>query len=236
LLKIESLSAGYGDVRVLHDVSLEVEPKETVALLGANGAGKSTLLKAVTGILLNRRGRIEFNGEEIQDLPAERIVETGLVMVPEGRALFPFMTVQENLDLGSYSKRARLHRKNSLDRVFTFLPKLKERRNQSGGTLSGGEQQMCAIGRGLMARPELLLLDEPSLGLAPVIVREIFSLISELRNEGIAVLLVEQHIKNALAVSDRGYVLENGRIVISGSGAELLSDPNLKRAYMGHKT
>jgi branched-chain amino acid transport system ATP-binding protein len=235
MLRIESLAAGYGDVRVLRDVGLNVGACETVTLLGANGAGKSTLLRASMGLVRSTAGRIEFQGESLAGLRANEIVERGLVLVPEGRALFPFMTVLENLELGSYSQRAKPRRKDSLERVFAMLPRLKERRRQLAGSLSGGEQQMCAIGRGLMAVPELLLLDEPSLGLAPVIVQEIFILIGRLAAEGIAVLLVEQHVKRALAVADRGYVLENGIIATTGSGAALLSDPALRKAYMGQK-
>lgn len=235
MLRIEALAAGYGDVRVLRDVQLEVGARETVTLLGANGAGKTTLLRAAMGLVHCSAGRIEFQGERLGGLRANQIVERGLVLVPEGRALFPFMTVIENLELGSYSQRARPKRKDSLERVFAMLPRLKERRRQLAGSLSGGEQQMCAIGRGLMAVPDLLLLDEPSLGLAPVIVQEIFLLIGRLAADGIAVLLVEQHVKRALAVADRGYVLENGSIATTGSGTALLSDPALRKAYMGQK-
>jgi branched-chain amino acid transport system ATP-binding protein len=235
MLRIDSLAAGYGDVRVLRDVGLNVGARETVTLLGANGAGKTTLLRASMGLVRSTAGRIEFQGESLAGLRANEIVERGLVLVPEGRALFPFMTVLENLELGSYSQRAKPRRKDSLERVFAMLPRLKERRRQLAGSLSGGEQQMCAIGRGLMAMPDLLLLDEPSLGLAPLIVQEIFTLIGRLVADGIAVLLVEQHVKRALAVADRGYVLENGIIATTGSGAALLSDPALRKAYMGQK-
>lgn len=235
MLSVENLFAGYGDVGVLRGVSIDVGASENVALLGANGAGKSTLLRALMGVVPASSGAITFKDERLLGLSANDVVERGLVMVPEGRALFPFMTVQENLELGSYARRARPHRRESLDRVYTLLPRLKERRRQLGGSLSGGEQQMCAIGRGLMACPDMLLLDEPSLGLAPVVVQEIFGLITRMREQGIAVLLVEQHVTRALAVADRGYVLENGRIGISGTGGDLLSDPALRRAYMGQK-
>ncbi|MFO0986368.1 MAG: ABC transporter ATP-binding protein [Alphaproteobacteria bacterium] len=235
MLRIEALAAGYGDVRVLRDVAIEVRARETVTLLGANGAGKSTLLRAAMGLVPPTAGRIEFQGQSLAGLRANEIVERGLVMVPEGRALFPFMTVLENLELGSYSRRSKPHRKRNMERVFSMLPRLEERRGQLAGSLSGGEQQMCAIGRGLMSMPDLLLLDEPSLGLAPVIVQEIFALVGRLSAEGIAVLLVEQHVKRALAVADRGYVLENGSIATTGSGAQLLSDPALRKAYMGQK-
>jgi branched-chain amino acid transport system ATP-binding protein len=235
MLSIEGLVAGYGEVRVLHDVCLEVNAGQVVTLLGANGAGKTTLLRTTTGLLAAGSGRIVLNGETLNGMPAHEIVERGLIMVPEGRSLFPFMTVEENLELGSYAKRARVQRRRNLDRVYDLLPRLKERRQQLGCSLSGGEQQMCAIGRGLMARPEVLLLDEPSLGLAPMIVLDIFALIAQLRREGLSILLVEQHVKHALAIADRAFVLRNGRIAISGLGPELLSNPELKRAYMGHK-
>jgi branched-chain amino acid transport system ATP-binding protein len=235
MFSIESLAAGYGEVRVLHDVSLDVGGGEVVTLLGANGAGKTTLLRTASGLLSAEAGRIVLNGDVLNGLPAHVIAERGLIMVPEGRALFPFMTVEENLELGSYTKRARGERSRNLDRVYQLLPRLKERRQQLGGSLSGGEQQMCAIGRGLMARPEILMLDEPSLGLAPVIVRDIFRLIADLRNEGLSILLVEQHVRHALGIADRAFVLQNGRIAMSGLGSELLNDPALKRAYMGQK-
>jgi branched-chain amino acid transport system ATP-binding protein len=235
MLSIERLAVGYGEVRVLHDVSLEVSAGQVAALLGANGAGKTTLLRAATGLLVAGAGRVLLNGEILNGVPTHEIVERGLIMVPEGRSLFPFMSVEENLELGSYAKRARKERRRSLERVYHLLPRLKERRRQRSGSLSGGEQQMCAIGRGLMARPEILLLDEPSLGLAPVIVRDIFALIARLRSEGLSILLVEQHVKLALAIADRAFVLQDGRIAMSGLGPELLSDPALKRAYMGQK-
>jgi branched-chain amino acid transport system ATP-binding protein len=235
MLSIEGVAAGYGEVRVLRDVTLEVGAGEVVALLGANGAGKTTLLRAALGLLSPSAGRVVLDGEILNDMPVHGVVERGLIMVPEGRALFPFMTVEENLELGSYANRARGERTSNLDRVYGLLPRLKERRRQLGGSLSGGEQQMCAIGRGLMARPKILLLDEPSLGLAPVIVRDIFALLRELRGAGLSILLVEQHVKRALEMADRGYVLQNGRIAISGSGPELLRDPGLKRAYLGQR-
>jgi branched-chain amino acid transport system ATP-binding protein len=235
MLRIDGVSAGYGDLAVLRGVSLEIGTQEAVALLGANGAGKTTLLRAVCGLIPLDAGRVELDGEALNGVPAHGIVERGVIMVPEGRALFPFMTVEENLKLGSYSRRARPSRLQNLDRVYGLLPRLAERRRQLAGSLSGGEQQMCAIARGLMARPVILLLDEPSLGLAPLVAREIFALIETLQAEGIAVLLIEQHVEHALRIANRGFVLANGRIAVSGRGQDLLSNPELKRAYMGLK-
>ena len=233
MLRLERVNAWYGDVHVLHDVSLDIPGRSTTALLGANGAGKSTLLRCLCGLLARRAGEVRFMDERIDGLDAAAIVERGLVMVPEGRALFPFMTVEENLLLGGYAKRAKKDRARTLERVYALLPKLRERRDQLAGSLSGGEQQMCAIARGIMAKPELLILDEPSLGLAPLVVKEVFALVKALRSEGITVLLVEQHVRNALGMADRGAVLENGRVVLQGSGADLLGDPMLRKAYMG---
>jgi branched-chain amino acid transport system ATP-binding protein len=233
MLRVEGLCAGYGDVQVLHDVSLTAGDGETVALVGANGAGKSTFLRALTGLIPSFGGSIVFKGESIAGLPAHTIVERGLIMVPEGRALFPFMTVLENLELGSFSRRARSQRGGSLTRVFDLMPRLAERRGQLAGSLSGGEQQMCAIARGLMARPDLLLLDEPSIGLAPIVVHEVFRLIGELRRDGIPVLLVEQHIRHALGLADRGIVIQNGRVALIGTSDELLSDRAVQHAFLG---
>ena len=233
MLRLEGVNAWYGDVHVLHDVSLDIPARSTTALLGANGAGKSTLLRCLCGLLARRKGEIRFMDQRIDGLDAAAIVERGLIMVPEGRALFPFMTVEENLLLGGYAKRAKKDRARTLERVYALLPKLRERRDQLAGSLSGGEQQMCAIARGIMAKPELLILDEPSLGLAPLVVKEVFALVKALRAEGITVLLVEQHVRNALGMADRGAVLENGRVVLQGTGADLLGDPLLRKAYMG---
>jgi branched-chain amino acid transport system ATP-binding protein len=235
MLRLERVNAWYGDAQVLHDVSLDIPARSTTALLGANGAGKSTLLRCLCGLMRRRSGAIWFRDERIDGLDTAAIVERGLIMVPEGRALFPFMTVEENLLLGSYAGRAKPHRPGSLKRVYALLPKLAERRHQLGGSLSGGEQQMCAVARGLMAKPELLILDEPSLGLAPLVVKEVFALVRQLRSEGMTVLLVEQHVRNALGMADRGAVLENGRVVLQGAGADLLDDPLLRKAYMGQK-
>jgi branched-chain amino acid transport system ATP-binding protein len=235
MLRLEGVNAWYGDVQVLRDVSVEMDARSTMALLGANGAGKTTLLRCLCGLLARRSGAIWFKDERIDTLAAAAIVERGLIMVPEGRALFPFMTVEENLLLGGYARRARPDRGRTLERVYALLPRLRERRHQLGGSLSGGEQQMCAIARGLMAKPELLVLDEPSLGLSPLMVRDVFALVRQLRSEGMTVLLVEQHVRNALGMADRGAVLENGRVVLQGAGADLLNDPMLRKAYMGQK-
>jgi branched-chain amino acid transport system ATP-binding protein len=233
LLRISGLRAGYGDVEVLHDISLEVNQGEVVALLGANGAGKTTTLRAVSGLLRPSNGEVAFQGRRIDRLPASRIVELGVVQVPEGRKIFPSLTVRENLELGAYHRKAKPHRAESLERVLEMFPVLRERRAQAAGTLSGGEQQMLAIARALMARPALLMLDEPSLGLAPRIVFEIFETIRTIRSQGLTVLLVEQNVQHSLRLADRGYVLENGNVVLAGTGAELLNSEHTKRAYLG---
>ena len=233
MLRISGLRAGYGDVEVLHGISLEVNQGEVVALLGANGAGKTTTLRAVSGLLRPSNGEVAFQGRRIDRLPASRIVELGVVQVPEGRKIFPSLTVRENLELGAYHRKAKPHRAESLERVLEMFPVLRERRGQAAGTLSGGEQQMLAIARALMARPALLMLDEPSLGLAPRIVFEIFETIRTIRSRGLTVLLVEQNVQHSLRLADRGYVLENGSVVLAGSGAELLNSEHTKRAYLG---
>jgi branched-chain amino acid transport system ATP-binding protein len=233
LLRIEGLRAGYGDVEVLRGISLEIAAGEVVALLGANGAGKTTTMRTISGLLHPSGGRITFEDRRIDRLPAARIVELGLVQVPEGRKIFPSLTVLENLELGSYTRAARPHRRESLERVLALFPILAERRAQSAGTMSGGQQQMLAIGRALMARPRLLMLDEPSLGLAPMIVQEIFRIIGEINRAGTTVLLVEQNTRQALALAGRGYVLENGRVVLSGAGRDLLDNEHVQRAYLG---
>jgi branched-chain amino acid transport system ATP-binding protein len=214
-------------------VSLSVNQGEIVALVGPNAAGKSTTLNMVSGIIRPRRGQVLFQGQRVDTLPPHAIVELGIVQIPEGRGLFPFMTVRENLELGSYSTEARRRKAETLQHVLDLLPVLKERRDQLAGSLSGGEQQMLAIGRGLMARPKLLMLDEPSLGLAPMLVQKCFEIVKEVHAQGTTVLLVEQNVHHALAMADRGYVLENGRVVMSGKGADLLTDPNLRKAYLG---
>ena len=232
-LRLDRVQVGYGDLTAVHDVSLEVRAGETVALIGANGAGKTTTLRAISGLLPLRRGAIEWDGEPIGGLPSSEIVARGIAHVPEGRQLFPTMTVQDNLDLVAIAPAGRAARAQSLERVFGLFPRLAERRDQLAGTLSGGEQQMCAIGRGLMARPRLLMLDEPSLGLAPVAVRAIFDNLAAINRDGLTILLVEQNVARALALSQRGYVLENGVVALAGSRAELLASGHVKRAYLG---
>lgn len=233
MLEIQEADQYYDDLQVLHGVSLGVTQGEIVSLVGPNAAGKSTTLNMISGIIKPKRGRITFLGQRVDTLPAHAIVELGIVQIPEGRGLFPFMTGLENLELGSYSKGARHRKADTLEYVFGLLPVLKERQDQMAGSLSGGEQQMLAIGRGLMARPKLLMLDEPSLGLAPMMVQKCFEIVKQVHAQGMTVLLVEQNVHHALALADRGYVLENGRIVMSGKGKDLLADPNLRRAYLG---
>ena len=230
LLRVDSVEAGYGDLVAVRDVSLEVRTGEVVALIGANGAGKTTTLRAITGLLPLRSGRIELDGERIDGGAPTRVVARGIAHVPEGRQLFPTMTVRENLELGA---RDRATRADTLESVFTLFPRLRERTDQLAGTLSGGEQQMCAIGRGLMARPRLLLLDEPSLGLAPVMVRLIFDRLVSINASGTTVLLVEQNVARALALAHRAYVLENGRIVLEGPRETLQQNAHVKQAYLG---
>ncbi len=233
LLSVDSVVAAYGEVRALWGVSLAVDEGEIVTLLGANGAGKTTTMRVLSGLLRPRSGTVTFSGQAIHRLPPPRIVQAGLVQIPEGRHLWPRMTVLENLELGAYAPHLRSRRREGLEWVFSLFPRLAERRIQLAGTLSGGEQQMLAIGRGLMSRPRLLMLDEPSLGLAPILVREVFRIIEEINARGVTVLLVEQNVRQALEVAHRGYVLETGRIVQSGAAADLLDDPRIKRAYLG---
>jgi branched-chain amino acid transport system ATP-binding protein len=233
LLRVDAIEVGYGDLTAVGDVSLEVREGETVALIGANGAGKTTTLRAVSGLLPLRRGRIEFEGRRLDGLTSAQIVARGIAHVPEGRQLFPTMTVLENLELGARTRAARAGRAESLTGVFDLFPRLRERRGQLAGTLSGGEQQMCAIGRGLMARPRLLMLDEPSLGLAPVMVKAIFDDLGRINAQGLTILLVEQNVLRSLQLAHRGYVLENGRVSRSGAGPELLASGHIKQAYLG---
>jgi branched-chain amino acid transport system ATP-binding protein len=233
LLRLEGLEVGYGDVTAVSDVSLDVRVGETVALIGANGAGKTTTLKAISGLLPLRRGSVLLDGERLDGLSPARVMARGIAHVPEGRQLFPTMTVRENLELGAAGAAARARRGETLEGVFRLFPRLAERIRQLAGTLSGGEQQMCAIGRGLMARPRLLMLDEPSLGLAPVVVKQIFENLAQINREGTTILLVEQNVARALGLAHRGYVLENGRIVLSGGCDALLASPYIKQAYLG---
>jgi branched-chain amino acid transport system ATP-binding protein len=233
VLEIRSLRAGYGAIEVLRGVDLAVGAGEIVALLGSNGAGKSTLNNNVSGLYRPFGGTIEFDGQAIAGAPSMRIVEAGLVQVPEGRRVFPNLSVRENLELGSY-RRGRSARARNLERVLAVFPRLNERMTQLAGTLSGGEQQMLAIGRGLMSEPRLLILDEPSLGLSPLLVEEMFTLIGRLNRDGLAILLVEQNVVQSLAIAHRAYVLENGRIALSGAAAELAEHPELRKSYLGH--
>jgi len=232
-LSVEKIEVRYGDALALSEVSLEVEQGEIVSLVGANGAGKSTALKAISGLLKPRSGQILFCGRRLNDLPAHSIVNLGIVQIPEGRQLFPYMTALENLELGSYTPAARKRSGDSLGQVFSLFPVLEERRNQLAGTLSGGEQQMLAIGRGLMAVPRLLMLDEPSLGLAPIMVKSIFAAIGEINRQGTTILLVEQDVQKSLALARRGYVMENGRITLQGEAKGLLANEHLRKAYLG---
>jgi branched-chain amino acid transport system ATP-binding protein len=233
LLRLEGVDAYYGDLQALFGVSLEVRDKEIVALVGANAAGKTTTIRVISGLVAPRRGRALFNGEDLGRVAAHRRVDLGIVTVPEGRRLFPFMTVRENLLLGAHTARARAERERTLEYVYSLFPVLAERRSQLAGSLSGGEQQMCAIGRALMARPRLLMLDEPTLGLAPVLVGRIFETVRTINADGVTVLLVEQNVRQALTLADRAAVLESGHLVLHGHGADLLGDERLKRAYLG---
>lgn len=232
MLELKGIHAGYGEFRVLHDVNMHVDKGEIVALIGPNGAGKTTTLRTVLGMTTLYEGKVFFKGEDITKVPTHKRVEKGIAMVPEGRGIFTPLTVYENLLAGAYTKRAEEKLQDSLEFVFTLFPRLKERKNQIAGTLSGGEAQMLAIARALMSRPELLLLDEPSLGLAPKIVLEVFDVIKKLREEGVTILIVEQHVKNSLETADRAYVMETGRIVLEGEARSLLKDERLKKAYL----
>ncbi|MDE3101813.1 MAG: ABC transporter ATP-binding protein [Chloroflexota bacterium] len=233
LLSVRGLSAAYGRVTTLWDVSFEVGEGEIVSLIGSNGAGKTTTLRVVSGLLPVRAGTVTFDGHDISRLRSDQIVALGVVHVPEGRLLWPRMTVEENLLLGAYLPHAKAKRKETLERVYAQLPRLRERRTQLAGTMSGGERQMCAVARGLMGLPRLLMLDEPSLGLSPRLVGEVFQRIVSLHDQGITVLLVEQNVHRALEIAQRGYVLELGRVTKAGSGAELLADPYMRTAYLG---
>ncbi len=233
MLRVEGIDVAYGDVQVLWDVSLEVREGEIVALIGANGSGKTTTLMTISGLLPTVKGGVFYEEEPIHTRPAHEMVSLGIAHVPEARRLFPDMTVRENLLLGALTPEAKKTRPETLERMFTLFPRLKERQGQPAGTLSGGEQQMAAIARGLMSRPRLLMLDEPSLGLSPLLVAEIFRVIQEVHRGGTTVLLVEQNVFKTLAIADRAYVLENGRVVLSGTGPELLADDHVQKAYLG---
>jgi branched-chain amino acid transport system ATP-binding protein len=232
LLAVTGLHAGYGATEILRGIDLAVHAGETVAVLGANGAGKSTLNRAISGVTRASSGTIRFDGKAIERQRPGDIVSQGLIQVPEGRRIFPNMTVRENLDLGAY-RRGKPRREENRAHVYAIFPRLKERQSQSAGTLSGGEQQLLAIGRGLMAEPKLLILDEPSLGLSPRLVEELFALIRNIQAQGIALLLVEQNVVQSLEVAQRAYILDNGRFVLEGSAADIGNDPELKRAYLG---
>jgi branched-chain amino acid transport system ATP-binding protein len=233
MLRVSGLETFYGDLQALHGVALEVHQGEIVSVIGSNGAGKTTTLMTISGILRPRGGEIEFDGRRIDRLKPAEIVEAGLGHVPEGRQLFPSMTVEENLTMGACTRRARAARAATLERVYHLFPRLRERRHQVARTLSGGEQQMVAIGRGLMSSPRLLMLDEPSLGLSPMLVTAIFQIIQEINRGGATILLVEQNVFRALKLSHRGYILENGQIVAAGPSQQLLRDPQVRTAYLG---
>jgi len=235
LLEIREMTVGYGRIEALHGISLSVEDGELVTLIGANGAGKTTTMRAISGIRPLTHGTIMFDGQDITRMKAHLRVVAGIVQAPEGRGVFPGMTVQENLDMGHYARKfeSKAAYKETLDQVFERFPRLGERRSQVGGTLSGGEQQMVAIGRALMARPRVLLLDEPSMGLAPMMIQQIFKIITEINKTGTTILLVEQNAQQALSRSSRAYILETGEVVKSGPGPELLADPAIKEAYLG---
>jgi branched-chain amino acid transport system ATP-binding protein len=233
LLQLENVVLNYGKIEALHGLSLSVAEGEVVALIGANGAGKTSTMRAISGVRGLHAGRIVFDGEDITRLRADQRLRKGLCLAPEGRGIFPGMTVNENLEMGAYARRDRDGVMADFERAFGLFPRLLERRKQIAGTMSGGEQQMLAIGRALMSRPRLLLLDEPSMGLAPMLIQQIFDIISEINEQGTTVLVVEQNAKKALSLADRAYVLETGSIVKSGTGADLLGDPSIREAYLG---
>jgi len=233
LLEVRDIDVFYGDVQVVFDLSIIVEEGEVVSIIGGNGAGKSTLLRTISGLMSPAKGRILFEGRPVHELAPEGVVERGIVQVPEGRRLFTLMSVQDNLIVGAYNPRADAHKDQSLKQVYDLFPRLMERSAQMAMTLSGGEQQMVAIGRGLMAKPKLLMLDEPSLGLAPILIKSIFETVRRIADQGTTVLLVEQDVKHSLSLSHRGYVLEHGRTVMEGPAKELLDNPHIKTAYLG---
>ena len=233
MLKVEAIDVFYDDLQVLWDVSFEVREKEILVLIGANGAGKSTTIKTISSLITPRKGSIHFDGVRLDIVPPHETILHGVVHVPEGRRLFPEMSVEENLIMGSLLGDAKAKRKDTMDHIFDLFPRLKERRKQLGGTLSGGEQQMLAVGRGLMSLPKLMMFDEPSLGLAPILVHNIFDMIKRINVEGVTILLVEQNVRQTLAMSNRAYVLENGRVVLEGPSQNLMSDEHVKEAYLG---
>jgi len=233
LLEINNIDVSYGDVQVIFDLSLKVEKGEVVSIIGGNGAGKSTLLRTISGLMSTTKGSITFHDAAINNQTPENIVNSGVIHVPEGRRLFSLMTVRDNLMVGAYNSRAKKDALQTLQNVYTLLPRLQERENQTAMTLSGGEQQMVAIGRGLMGQPHLLMLDEPSLGLAPILIKDIFETVRKIADQGTTVLMVEQDVKHSLSLSDRGYVLEHGRVVMEGKASELIDDPHIKEAYLG---
>jgi len=233
MLKVNGINVFYGDLQVLWDVSFEVKEKEILVLVGANGAGKSTTLKTISSLLTPVSGTIEFDGVHLDRLPPNKIIEQGIVHVPEGRRLFPEMSVEENLIMGSLFGESKSRRKETIEYAYSLFPRLKERRKQMAGTLSGGEQQMLAVGRGLMSLPKLMMFDEPSLGLSPILVQNIFDLIKKINQEGVTILLVEQNVTQTLAMCDRAYVLENGRNVLEGTGNELMANDHVRAVYLG---
>lgn len=234
MLKVNGIDVAYGDVQVLKDVSLDVKEKELVAVIGANGAGKTTLMRTISGLLKPKEGSIEFQGVRISDLEPHKVTEHGIVQVPEGRLLFPFMSVRENLEMGAFTLKDKKEIEERLRSVYDLFPRLKEREKQAAGTMSGGEQQMVAVGRALMSSPKFMMFDEPSLGLAPKLVLQIFDLVVKINKElGITVLLVEQNVQHSCQISDRAFVIENGEVVLSGTGTEMLENPHVRRAYLG---
>jgi branched-chain amino acid transport system ATP-binding protein len=233
MLKVNGIDVFYGDLQVLWDVTFHVNEKEILVLIGANGAGKSTTIRTISSLLTPKKGTIEFEETRINEFFAHNIIDLGIVHVPEGRRLFSEMSVEENLIMGSLSPAAKEKRKETMEHVYELFPRMRERRKQMAGTMSGGEQQMLAIGRGLMSLPKLMMFDEPSLGLAPILVHDIFEMIKRVNSEGVTILLVEQNVRQTLAMCDRAYALENGRIVLEGKGKDLLEDENVKEAYLG---
>lgn len=234
MLRVNGIDVAYGDVQVLKNVSLDVQEKELVAVIGANGAGKTTLMRTISGLLKPKEGDIEFQGKRISDLEPHKITEQGVVQVPEGRLLFPMMTVRENLEMGAFTLKDKNEINERMKTVYDLFPRLKERERQAAGTMSGGEQQMVAVGRALMSSPKFMMFDEPSLGLAPKLVLQIFDLVVKINKElGITVLLVEQNVQHSCQISDRAFVIENGEVVLNGTGAEMLENPHVRRAYLG---